>query len=254
VRAQNSLFSATMPLLAFPAGVMRGLDPLTAQITLRVPPPPAAFLATMVAEAQEIACASGNEALWQVQWCDAAEHRGAAQEDRHGAWRLLRPHQTCTPSSVIYDASAPQVVLTVHSHGRLPAFFSATDDHDDGGLSFQAVLGDLLSPTPVLRFRICLYGYRWKVPAAVLFAPDEATCAMVADLPPLFPPGWWVDLDGQIAHAPPVGAATWPSPSGSGGPVAPASTREVSPWQMRYRGLRRLLRDCLCGCGEEDQP
>jgi hypothetical protein len=203
----------------------------------------------MVVEAQEIARNTGNEALWQVQWCATGEQGGAGQvlDDARGEWRLLRPHQTCTPTSVTYDASAPQVVLTVHSHGRLPALFSTTDDRDDGGLSFQAVLGDLLSPTPVLRFRICLYGYRWEVPAAVLFAPDEAIARMVADLPPLFPPGGWAVLGSQAAHAEPVGAATRPSPSGMGGPVAPTG-------QTRYRVLLRLLRDCLCGCGEEDRP
>jgi hypothetical protein len=210
----------------------------------------------MVAEAQEIARNSGNEALWQVQWCAAGEQGGAGQvrEEAQGEWRLLRPHQTCTPASVIYGAGAPHVVLTVHSHGRLPAFFSATDDRDDGGLSFQAVLGDLFSPTPVLRFRICLFGYRWEVPAAVLFAPDEAIARMVADLPPLFPPGRWAAFASQAALAEPVGAATRPSPSGIGGHVAPAYPGEVPMWQTRYRGLLRLLRDCLCGCGEEDRP
>jgi PRTRC genetic system protein A len=247
VRAQNSLFAATLPLLAFPPRAVRGLAPLTGQITLRVPTPPLSYLAAMVAEAQDIAHTSGNEALWQVQWCAVSEQGNAGQEDLRGAWRLLRPHQTCTPSSVLYDASALHVVLTVHSHGRLPAFFSATDDRDDGGLSFQAVLGELLSPTPVLRFRICLYGYHWEVPAAVLFAPDEAIARMVASLPPLFPPGRWAVLDSPVARAEPVGAATKPSPSGIGGPVAPT-------WQTRYRVLLRLLRDCLIGDGEENRP
>jgi len=206
VRAQNSLFAATLPLLAFPGGTLRGLEPLTARITLRVPPPPPLFLAVMVAEAQEVARASGDEALWQVQWrADACDDED--QEQGRGHWRLLRPHQTRTPSSVIYDADAPHVVLTVHSHGRRSAFFSTKDDRDDGGLSFQAVLGDLLAVAPTLRFRVCLYGYRWEVPAAVLFAPDESTARLVASLPPLFDSVGAASQDSLIHSAGSAGVA-----------------------------------------------
>jgi len=69
----------------------------------------------------------------------------------HGpaGYRLVVPEdQLATPTSVVYTppslAAGESVILALHSHHTLPAFFSATDDADEQGLGLYAVVGRLL--------------------------------------------------------------------------------------------------------------
>ena len=51
------------------------------------------------------------------------------------------------------------IICDIHSHGRLPAFFSATDDADDAGeVKYSAVVGELHSDHPQCALRLCLPG------------------------------------------------------------------------------------------------
>lgn len=51
------------------------------------------------------------------------------------------------------------LVIDLHSHGMLPAFFSATDNHDDKGeIKLAAVVGNLDYEKPSMVVRLCVQG------------------------------------------------------------------------------------------------
>jgi len=68
------------------------------------------------------------------------------------------PVQDQGDASVVYEVGN-SVVLDIHSHAHMPAFFShQTDDKDETGLKLYAVVGRLNS-TPVVKLRVGVYGY-----------------------------------------------------------------------------------------------
>lgn len=60
------------------------------------------------------------------------------------------------------------VLLDLHSHHQMDAYFSATDDTDDTGLSVSAVIGQIFT-RPEIVVRLNVYGDRWPVPALLVF-------------------------------------------------------------------------------------
>jgi len=67
------------------------------------------------------------------------------------------PVQDNNGGSVIYEVGEA-VVLDLHSHGYMKAFFSGQDDRDENGLKLYGVVGRL-NATPVVKLRIGVYGY-----------------------------------------------------------------------------------------------
>jgi PRTRC genetic system protein A len=86
-------------------------------------------------------------------------------------WRVTQPQQDQSWGRVGYYSDDPAgIVLDLHSHQTLPAFFSSTDDGDEREGRFYAVIGRLDRPNPELVLRLGLYGH-WlaNVPALSLF-------------------------------------------------------------------------------------
>jgi len=74
---------------------------------------------------------------------------------------LMRPRQVATPGSVTSAGlDDPTVLLELHSHGNIPAFWSATDNHDEQGIRLYGVMGRLES-LPEIKFRVGVCG-QWK--------------------------------------------------------------------------------------------
>ena len=68
------------------------------------------------------------------------------------------PVQDEGDASVVYEVG-DSVILDIHSHAHMPAFFShQTDDKDETGLKLYAVVGRL-NATPVVKLRVGVYGY-----------------------------------------------------------------------------------------------
>ncbi len=67
------------------------------------------------------------------------------------------PVQDRSGASVVYEVGTA-VVLELHSHGHMRAFFSRQDDKDEKGLKLYGVVGNL-NATPVVKLRIGVYGY-----------------------------------------------------------------------------------------------
>lgn len=83
-------------------------------------------------------------------------------------WRCMAPKQTASPTAVDFvDEGAS--VIDLHSHNSMPAFFSETDDGDEGGLRFYVVIGRIDTDTPEIRVRMGVYGHFMGVPADGVF-------------------------------------------------------------------------------------
>lgn len=75
---------------------------------------------------------------------------------------VVHPPVSASPGHITYGVPAMTVdetlAVDLHTHGRLPAFWSATDDRDDTGIKIAGVFGDLHQPKPSARFRLVLNG------------------------------------------------------------------------------------------------
>ena len=74
-----------------------------------------------------------------------------------GGYNFYVPTQDRSGASVTYEVGN-NVVLDLHSHGRMEAFFSGQDDRDETGLKLYGVVGKLHA-TPVVRLRVGVYGH-----------------------------------------------------------------------------------------------
>jgi PRTRC genetic system protein A len=129
---------------------VRGLPPLHAACTLKHGRVPAAIWRSLVADARTWALA-GHEAMLAV-----------LHEPPFG-YRLLRPPQIVGATRVVYRPTAA-TMLELHSHHRMPAFFSRTDDADEQALRLYAVVGRLDAERPEVAVRVGAYGYFLPLP------------------------------------------------------------------------------------------
>ena len=75
-------------------------------------------------------------------------------------YRLTIPKQKGTSSSLKYEHDqSGRMIAEFHSHGRLPAFFSTTDDQDEQGFRIYGVVGKTENETPELALRTGIYGH-----------------------------------------------------------------------------------------------
>lgn len=164
LRAENALLAVRVCLHAWSPGTVRGLPPLEPYIRLHHPRLPCALLRRILVDARSRRDAGGTltEALYRVV--------------RHGEqFALIVPPQQATLVSVKAQATGTSepALLELHSHGRLPAFWSGQDDRDEGGFGFYGVVGKVNTDRPEIRVRLGVYGYWWEVPVDVLFAEHE---------------------------------------------------------------------------------
>ena len=121
---------------------VRGLAPVAEKVTLVHGPIPAQLfelgLGWFLAEPE-------TERFFAVRWDGCA-------------YRLVVPEQAGTATSLSYRPPLG-VVAEFHSHGSLPAFFSATDDRDEQGFRVYGVAGRLDTTRPELSLRVGVYGH-----------------------------------------------------------------------------------------------
>jgi PRTRC genetic system protein A len=156
LRAENRFVQAVLPLTTVE---VRGLAPLASRVRLRVPRLPASLLVQVLADARQARTASGqlNEVLYRFRYDGQAV-------------RVEKPPQVATTTRVssLGDGGL-DTILDLHSHGTMPAFWSAIDNADEGGFRFYAVIGRL-DDRPEIRLRLGAYGYHFDLPLATLFA------------------------------------------------------------------------------------
>lgn len=140
IEAHNHLLATTVRIADV---LVRGLEPYQEKLALahgEIPAQVYDMLYGLVCETP------GKEQYLAVTWED-------------GRYLVNRPAQEGSVGRVKYQATA-NVVLDVHSHGRLsPARFSAQDDEDEQGLRLYLVFGKVSTPEPEVQIRLGVYGY-----------------------------------------------------------------------------------------------
>ncbi|MDT8307535.1 MAG: hypothetical protein RRC07_16500 [Anaerolineae bacterium] len=159
LRAANHFFDVLLPIVRCQ---IRGLAPLQPHFRLKVPRLPARLLNAVLNDARRARCRNGGlkEALYQF------HHDGLAQGARV---RVLKPPQRATVTSVVgIEGNASDIILDLHSHGNMGAFWSGTDNGDEQGFRVYGVIGRL-DTKPEIRLRLGVYGYWFPLPVSMLF-------------------------------------------------------------------------------------
>ena len=169
VRAENAFVSACLPVtrLKEATAPIRGLQPLTQWVQLKIPQIPLTLLEAAIADAQ-VSAGNGrlDETLSYVVWAN-----GRVGELTSSRYRLIKPNdQKASPNFVVSEMveTAETVVMDIHSHGEAPPYFSPTDDRDETRLRFYGVIGNLRT-TPQWRFRLGIYGQWLEMDRDALF-------------------------------------------------------------------------------------
>lgn len=144
VEAENRLLSARIPIGYCD---IRGLVPSEMKISLTYGSIPQRFF---------------NLSLDMFLSDSSREHYIAIVGD--AGYRFYVPEQDRTGGSVTYERG-DNIVVELHSHGTLGAWFSPQDNRDELGLKVYGVVG-YLDTYPVVRIRLGVYGYflplAWK--------------------------------------------------------------------------------------------
>jgi PRTRC genetic system protein A len=123
-----------------------------------------------------------EELLWQM-W--ALARRACPAEVlfhlvlENGQWQLITPEQLqsqthCQPLHMDAGSSTHQALIEMHSHGDLPAYFSAIDDADEcSGFRIYGVLGKVRAQPFELLLRVGVFGHAWTISVSQVFEVDD---------------------------------------------------------------------------------
>jgi PRTRC genetic system protein A len=166
IRAQRDSMRVVAPVITRPiemvfSPVIRGLLNISPVLAMAMPIPDG-FLAQILEDAIR---SMPHEAIYY----------GSLVNNR---WKLVKPMQEFTRTSVqahISDEDYTNVSIEIHSHNRMPAFFSGQDDEEESqGFRIYGVIGNLDTSLPTIAMRIGIYGCFWNVPAHSIFKTEDA--------------------------------------------------------------------------------
>ena len=149
IEAEGILMAARVPVAE---AVVRGLDEMEDQVVLRHGPIPQLLFDLALSEMSKDV---SREKYVAVVWRDEAYH-------------LEVPEQEMTGGSVHYQ-NPDNVVLDIHSHGKMRAFFSSQDDIDEQGFKLYCVVGKLNDDMPMVLLRVGVYGYFHLIQSGQVF-------------------------------------------------------------------------------------
>ncbi len=142
-----------------------GLAALAPSLTFRPLGPGARLPGHLLDAALAAARAACEQAESWVEW------QGFVVVDPATGQPVLAAPAPRTVSGTTVVTTWPERLLAdIHSHHRLPAFFSTTDDADDQWLSLSIVIGDIDHRYPSVVCRLNIYGHQQIVPAEAVFA------------------------------------------------------------------------------------
>ena len=145
---------------------VRGLAQVTEKVTLNHGPIPAHLFELGLGW---FLAAPGTERFFAVRWDG-------------DTYRLVVPTQCGTATSLAYEPPAG-VVAEFHSHGSLPAFFSATDDKDEQGFRIYGVAGRLDTAEPELALRVGIYGHFGPLDWSQVFDGPDPSLRLAGEEP-----------------------------------------------------------------------
>lgn len=167
LRAENRFVKVLIPIVPAKPSTVRGLFPLSPFIKLKMPPMPISLLGDLLADARQMRSCSGqlNEVLYRFHY-DGQNVRRAGMPVR-----VNRPEQDTSITSVKTNGDGgSDVILELHSHGNMRAFWSETDNRDEQGFRIYGVIGRLDSNTPQMRIRVGVHGYHYPITQDVIFS------------------------------------------------------------------------------------
>jgi PRTRC genetic system protein A len=168
IRAEDSRIEA---LVKVAPARLSGLADLVPGASLKVDRVPGVWLHSVLRSARQ---RLPNEAMYQFIW-DGAQHHAVTH-----TWRCVAPAQVGTPTALRF-ADDGQAVIDLHSHNHMAAFFSDTDDGDEQGFRFYAVIGKIDTRQPEIRVRVGVYGHHLPVPAELVFEDLGPFVEQIAD-------------------------------------------------------------------------
>jgi PRTRC genetic system protein A len=149
-------------------------------------------------------------------------------------YHLYVPEQSVAAASVRFDPTTlpggSTVVVNIHSHGTMSAFFSGTDDNNDADLvQFSGVFGNFQNPVPSTIWRFNYYRTKFKAEVADIF---EAPVKEEVEVPQE-----WMDKVSTMAPAY-RGGQSYPgnvvkTTSGAGGG---RTAEHLRPYQFQKKG------------------
>ena len=154
-RARNRHMEALIPLAG---SRVAGLPPIEPYLSLSEGIVSGSALRHALDDAKKLCALANVEAMYQL-----------LRRQGNGRTAIRRPRQRTGAASLEYvDAGDPDVLADVHSHHRMRAFFSATDDGDETGFRIYVVMGDIFA-MPEIAVRVGIYGDHYPIPAAWVF-------------------------------------------------------------------------------------
>jgi len=147
VEAEGSLLVARVQVVH---AEIRGLAPLEAKAVLRYGLIPQHLF----------------DLALSVMLADVSKERYVAVTWNDG-YHLYVPEQEGTGGGVEY-AVGDSIVLDLHSHGEMKAWFSTTDNKDEQGFKLYGVIGQL-GKNPHVLLRVGIYGYFHLIPWGEVF-------------------------------------------------------------------------------------
>jgi PRTRC genetic system protein A len=157
-RAHSRYVQARIPLVTVRVAGLPDLEPA---IELNIWPGrgPGRLLYPILADARKHA-QNGHEQMYHVRLIRTPDGL---------RWRVMVPGQRAGAGRIEYQVGdEANIVCDLHSHHRLGAFFSGTDDRDEVGFRFYAVVGRVLD-RPEISLRLGMYGDFCYLPIVALF-------------------------------------------------------------------------------------
>ncbi len=99
-------------------------------------------------------------------------------DDSTGGYELHIPKQRAGACSVVFDRDMLReeekvLVMDAHSHGRMDAFFSSVDNHDEKGTRLFLVIGRIDREVPAWKLRAGIAGYYKELALTDVFDMEE---------------------------------------------------------------------------------
>jgi len=166
-RGSKRYFDAMIPIQSFSLPL---LAPLKQSIHLKIPKIDSQYLSDILKLFQRCALISKNgcESISFLRWNQPAD-----DDISEGRYELVLPDRekanSCSVEYVLENQDS--ILLEIHSHHRMSAFFSSVDDADEKGFRFYGVLGNIFTD-PKCKIRLGLYGDFFSISLNELFDGD----------------------------------------------------------------------------------
>lgn len=160
IEAEGNLLAARIPVRLCE---IRGLAPLEPKVVLRHGLIPQRFFDLAMSS---FLANRHKERYVAVVW--SGEYNIVVPPQAESPEALWKGDQGIGCESGVTYVNPTNVILDLHSHGKMMAEFSLQDDKDETGFKLYSVCGHL-NQEPEIRLRVGIYGYFYSIPWSKVF-------------------------------------------------------------------------------------